>query len=173
MMGLSVQVQPIYSVNMINEAFKTYPKEIVEFFILQKRNKIIDDVVQQIFDVSATLPDSCLTAQEIGNKIKRTYSQENQTAKSLNTRQLKFRAYLAQEVLSVLKGRAPFPLRQDILKAMEPEDKKWIELKASQHACQLLEQLDGSFLEIVNDLLNKVSDQGSNQMTQQENKEQN
>ncbi len=148
-------------------------QKVMEHFIFQAREQIINDLIQQFFEIiEEETSAASLTPKMIAEKLltKKLWVQPDSQTKPapLTARQQDFRTYLAQQVLAVLKAPTPPHLRQEIVFAMGSQDLSCIEAVATTKACQLLAQLDEQSPEIVDRLMNNKKIPGKNVETVEE-----
>lgn len=155
--SLQTDSKPLYYYDEKNRCLRFVPyPELYKQFIFHATEKIIDDLVQQIFKIIEDSLVCDLTVKAIAAKLKeKTISQRDQPEEPLTVRQQQFRTYLSEKVLRMLKAPAPPHVRQNIVLAMSPFDEQWVESTATKRACKLLARLDAGSPEIVDQLMMK------------------
>ncbi|WP_068467699.1 hypothetical protein [Candidatus Protochlamydia phocaeensis] len=134
--------------------------ELFNHCIFQKRNKIIDQMVDQLSQIIDAQPKEKLTSRDIAASLieAKGDSWQKQAASSNNKRENCFIAYMINQVKAVLSSLPPFDFKREILEQMKPHGESWIAFEASVAAKKLFKYLDDRDSNLVNQIMNFEED---------------
>lgn len=138
--------------------------ELFEYWIFQKRNKIIDQMVDELSQVIKELPEEQsakgqpkkqLTYKDIAASLilAKEASWKNQPASSDNDRENRFISHMVNQVKFVLSTLPPFDVKREVLEHMKPHDETWIAFETSSIAKNLFKYLDDRDSNLINQIM--------------------